>query len=154
MSDIQAGLVDLVRVLLERQIRSVAVPAPGCGNGGLARHDLRALIEPAFASLPDVQVPLFPPDAPPDPADMPVVTAPVDGSPRHSLRRSSVACRARERWSHATMAQPPPPAVVQADTTATTKATISEIRRTWAIMSVLSGGSQDKHHSSATQHGT
>lgn len=74
LPDIQTGLIDLVRVLREREIKSVAIPALGCGNGGLAWTDVRPLIERAFASLPDVQVLLFPPDGPPDPAEMPVAT--------------------------------------------------------------------------------
>lgn len=74
LSDIQTGLADLVRVLREREIGSVAIPALGCGNGGLAWKDVRPLIERAFASLPDVHVLLFPPEGPPDPAEMPVAT--------------------------------------------------------------------------------
>lgn len=76
LSDIQAGLVDLVRVIRERGVKSVAMPALGCGNGGLNWDDVRPMIEQAFAELPDVRVLLFPPAGPPDPADMPVATAP------------------------------------------------------------------------------
>jgi len=36
LGDIEAGLVDLVDVVRERQIASVAVPALGCGLGGLS----------------------------------------------------------------------------------------------------------------------
>lgn len=74
LSDIRNGLVDLVRVVRERQIESVAVPALGCGNGGLAWDEVRPLIEQAFADLPDVKVLLFPPEGAPDPAEMPVAT--------------------------------------------------------------------------------
>ncbi len=49
LSDIQAGLADLVRVVRERQITSIAVPALGCGNGGLGWDEVRPVIEHAFA---------------------------------------------------------------------------------------------------------
>ncbi|PZG00860.1 type II toxin-antitoxin system antitoxin DNA ADP-ribosyl glycohydrolase DarG [Micromonospora deserti] len=74
LADIQAGLADLVRVVRERRIRSIAVPALGCGNGGLNWDEVRPVIERAFADLPDVRVLLFPPEGAPDPADMPVAT--------------------------------------------------------------------------------
>ncbi|MBQ1027470.1 macro domain-containing protein [Micromonospora sp. C95] len=74
LSDIQAGLADLVRVVRERQITSIAVPALGCGNGGLDWDEVRPAIEQAFAELPEVQVLLFPPEGAPDPAEMPVTT--------------------------------------------------------------------------------
>ncbi|KAK0348315.1 hypothetical protein LTR94_037752, partial [Friedmanniomyces endolithicus] len=35
MEDIDAGLVDLVRVIRERKIRSIAIPPLGSGLGGL-----------------------------------------------------------------------------------------------------------------------
>ncbi|RKN29933.1 type II toxin-antitoxin system antitoxin DNA ADP-ribosyl glycohydrolase DarG [Micromonospora musae] len=74
LSDIQAGLADLVRVVREQQITSVAMPALGCGNGGLNWDEVRPIIERAFAELPDVRVLLFPPEGAPNPADMPVAT--------------------------------------------------------------------------------
>ncbi|SBT54891.1 type II toxin-antitoxin system antitoxin DNA ADP-ribosyl glycohydrolase DarG [Micromonospora narathiwatensis] len=74
LPDIQDGLADLVRVVRERQITSLAVPALGCGNGGLIWDDVRPVIERAFAEIPHVRVLLFPPEGAPDPADMPVAT--------------------------------------------------------------------------------
>ncbi|MEV7328957.1 macro domain-containing protein [Micromonospora sp. NPDC093244] len=74
LEDIQAGLADLVRVIHEREITSVAVPALGCGNGGLSWDIVRPLIEGAFAETPEVRVLLFPPEGAPDPADMLVAT--------------------------------------------------------------------------------
>jgi O-acetyl-ADP-ribose deacetylase (regulator of RNase III) len=74
IEDIRSGLNDLVRVVRERRIRSIAVPALGCGNGGLAWPDVRSLIVEAFAGLPDVDVIVFPPAGAPDPQDMPVAT--------------------------------------------------------------------------------
>ncbi|WP_329107718.1 macro domain-containing protein [Micromonospora sp. NBC_01699] len=72
--DIRRGLADLVRVVHEHKISSVAVPALGCGNGGLDWEEIRPEITRAFAELPDVQVLLFPPEGAPDPGDMPVAT--------------------------------------------------------------------------------
>jgi O-acetyl-ADP-ribose deacetylase (regulator of RNase III) len=74
LGDIHAGLEDLVRVIRDRGITSVAVPALGCGNGGLEWDEVRPAIERAFADLPDIRVLLFPPEGAPDPADMPVAT--------------------------------------------------------------------------------
>ncbi|MGC4805112.1 type II toxin-antitoxin system antitoxin DNA ADP-ribosyl glycohydrolase DarG [Micromonospora sp. DT233] len=71
---IEAGLTDLIRVIREQEISSVAVPALGCGNGGLDWGQIRPLIERAFAELPDVRVLLFPPEGAPDPSNMPVAT--------------------------------------------------------------------------------
>ena len=61
MEDIESGLEALVDEVERRGIRSVAIPALGCGNGGLDWADVRPRIEAAFADLPDVQVFLFEP---------------------------------------------------------------------------------------------
>jgi O-acetyl-ADP-ribose deacetylase (regulator of RNase III) len=74
LTDVQAGLDDLIRVIESRGITSVAVPALGCGNGGLDWDEVRPAIERAFARVPDVRVLLFPPEGAPDPAEMPVGT--------------------------------------------------------------------------------
>ncbi|WP_397596529.1 DNA methyltransferase [Silanimonas sp.] len=71
MADIDAGLADLVRVVRQRGIRSIAVPPLGCGLGGLAWADVRPRIERAFAALPEVEVRLFAPVGAPAPADQP-----------------------------------------------------------------------------------
>ncbi|MFF5171560.1 macro domain-containing protein [Micromonospora sp. NPDC000089] len=89
LADIRSGLTDLVRVVREHQIRSVALPALGCGNGGLDWDEVRPMIEQAFAELPDVQVLLFPPEGAPDPSDMPVATEKPDLTPgRATLLRA------------------------------------------------------------------
>ncbi|MGC5286935.1 macro domain-containing protein [Micromonospora sp. DT231] len=62
VTDVQAGLSDLVRVVRAHDISTVAVPALGCGNGGLDWEDIRPLIERAFAALPHVRVLVFPPE--------------------------------------------------------------------------------------------
>ena len=61
IEDIQAGLEDLVTVVRDRQIRSIAIPPLGCGLGGLDWEQVRELIIDAFQSLPDVKVLLFEP---------------------------------------------------------------------------------------------
>lgn len=58
---IRDGLADLVRVIREREIISLAVPALGCGNGRLAWSVVRAEIEHALAPLEDVLVMLYQP---------------------------------------------------------------------------------------------
>jgi O-acetyl-ADP-ribose deacetylase (regulator of RNase III) len=71
LSDIEAGLRDLVRVINEYGIRSIAVPPLGCGNGGLNWSDIKPKIESAFESLPEVEVVLYAPNGAPPAAEMP-----------------------------------------------------------------------------------
>lgn len=61
MEDIEAGLVALASEITTRGIRSIAVPALGCGLGGLAWGDVRPRIEAALGALPEVEVKLFEP---------------------------------------------------------------------------------------------
>ena len=61
IEDIQSGLEDLVTVVRDRQICSIAIPPLGCGLGGLNWEQVRALIINAFQALPDVKVLLFEP---------------------------------------------------------------------------------------------
>ncbi len=64
---IQAGLNTLTQLVRERGIRSIALPALGCGNGGLQWSEVRPLIEQAFTALPEVEVVLYPPEQAPEP---------------------------------------------------------------------------------------
>src|SRR2546421_1964838 len=52
---ITEGLKDLRRVIEEKNIRSIALPPLGCGNGGLDWSDVRAQIERSLASLESVE---------------------------------------------------------------------------------------------------
>lgn len=61
LSDIETGLEDLVRVVKEKEIKSIAIPPLGCGVGGLQWEDVRKLTEEAFAGLADVTVHLYEP---------------------------------------------------------------------------------------------
>jgi O-acetyl-ADP-ribose deacetylase (regulator of RNase III) len=60
---IRAGLKDLVRVIRDRGIRSVAVPPLGCGNGGLEWSQVRREIETELSNLDDVDVIVYEPTA-------------------------------------------------------------------------------------------
>ncbi|CAN5547726.1 macro domain-containing protein [soil metagenome] len=58
---VRDGLKDLVRVIQQEDIRSVALPPLGCGNGGLEWLHVRREIEGALATLTDVDVTVFEP---------------------------------------------------------------------------------------------
>jgi O-acetyl-ADP-ribose deacetylase (regulator of RNase III) len=81
IEDIRAGLEDLVRVVRDLEITSVAVPALGAGNGGLDWPDVRPLIEEAAGRMPGTRVVIFPPAGAPPAEAMPV------GTPRPELTR-------------------------------------------------------------------
>jgi O-acetyl-ADP-ribose deacetylase (regulator of RNase III) len=70
LADIEAGLRDLRRVLLELDVRSVALPPLGCGLGGLRWSDVRTLIELALSELP-LRVLVYEPQPAPAPERMP-----------------------------------------------------------------------------------
>ena len=74
LSDIESGLADLTATVERLGIRSIALPPLGCGNGGLDWNDVLPLVRTAFATLPDVDVLVFPPTGAPDAATMPVRT--------------------------------------------------------------------------------
>jgi O-acetyl-ADP-ribose deacetylase (regulator of RNase III) len=61
MEDIEAGLADLVDVIRERNITSVAVPPLGSGLGGLDWHEVRNRVENALNNLPEVRILVFEP---------------------------------------------------------------------------------------------
>ena len=61
IEDLDAGLVDLVRVIREREIRSIAIPPLGTNLGGLRWTDVRPRIETALEGLEGVAVVLFEP---------------------------------------------------------------------------------------------
>jgi O-acetyl-ADP-ribose deacetylase (regulator of RNase III) len=61
LADVAAGLDALVAEVARRQIRSIAMPALGCGLGGLAWADVRPLIERAFAKERRVRALVFEP---------------------------------------------------------------------------------------------
>lgn len=58
---VQSGLAALVEAVNQHAISSIAVPALGCGNGGLPWEQVRQLIAQTFANLPDLDVRLYRP---------------------------------------------------------------------------------------------
>lgn len=58
---IHDGLRDLVRVIKEKKIRSVALPPLGCGNGGLHWPDVRHEIETALRELEGIEILVYEP---------------------------------------------------------------------------------------------
>ncbi|MFY1651882.1 type II toxin-antitoxin system antitoxin DNA ADP-ribosyl glycohydrolase DarG [Solwaraspora sp. WMMB762] len=79
LDDIRAGLADLVAVVSRHNISSIAIPALGCGNGGLDWAKVRPLIEEACRKMPQVRAVVFAPEGAPLPASMP------DATPRPKL---------------------------------------------------------------------
>lgn len=63
LSYIEEGLNDLVQVICELGIRSIALPPLGCGNGGLDWAVVKPLIETKLGNLENVEVVVFPPKA-------------------------------------------------------------------------------------------
>jgi O-acetyl-ADP-ribose deacetylase (regulator of RNase III) len=81
LADIERGLEDLVRVLRELGITSIAVPPLGCGNGGLDWHDVEPRIRSALGGLGDVDVLLFLPGRTPAAKAMPTRESRPDMTP-------------------------------------------------------------------------
>ncbi|WP_301851124.1 type II toxin-antitoxin system antitoxin DNA ADP-ribosyl glycohydrolase DarG [Rhodococcus pyridinivorans] len=75
LRDIEAGLSDLVHVITEREITSIALPPLGCGNGGLDWADVEPRIRSAFAEIPYVDARLYAPGSTPTAAAMPNATS-------------------------------------------------------------------------------
>ena len=86
LESIRTGLEDLVQVIQRHQIRSIALPPLGCGNGGLDWEDVRPLLEAAFARIPSVEVFLFAPGGVLDPKAMVVNTS----RPRMTAARAAM----------------------------------------------------------------
>lgn len=61
LSWIEEGLADLRRVIIDRGIKSIAIPPLGSGNGKLDWRDVRPLIDRALSDLPGVDIVVFEP---------------------------------------------------------------------------------------------
>ena len=70
IEDIDAGLVDLARVIRERKIRSISIPPLGSGLGGLDWAEVRPRIEAALADLTEVNSLIFEPGGAPTAQEM------------------------------------------------------------------------------------
>lgn len=62
---IKKGLESLTEVVKQYNIRSIAIPALGCGQGGLKWNNVLPLIKSAFENLPEVTVIVYPPQEAP-----------------------------------------------------------------------------------------
>lgn len=60
---IEAGLADLRKIIKRLELKTIAVPPLGAGNGGLDWATVQPRIEAALADSPDVDVHLFAPSA-------------------------------------------------------------------------------------------
>jgi O-acetyl-ADP-ribose deacetylase (regulator of RNase III) len=61
-SFIEEGLKDLVNVIKERHIKSIAIPPLGCGNGGLKWNKVKALMDKYLAGIQGVDITVFEPN--------------------------------------------------------------------------------------------
>jgi len=59
--DVLFGISRLKDVVCNHGVRSIAIPALGCGLGGLNWDDVRPALQANFGGLPGVRVLLFPP---------------------------------------------------------------------------------------------
>lgn len=61
LEDVEAGIAALRAFVVENSIASVAVPPLGCGYGGLAWPEVRALLEAGLSELPGTSVVVYVP---------------------------------------------------------------------------------------------
>jgi O-acetyl-ADP-ribose deacetylase (regulator of RNase III) len=59
IGDIDSGLVALRQTIIDQDVHSVAMPALGCGLGGLPWNDVRRRIESALSDIADTDIYLF-----------------------------------------------------------------------------------------------
>lgn len=59
---VEEGLKELVRVIEEYKIESIAIPPLGCGNGGLKWEKVKAMIEKHLGHLNQVNIQVFEPN--------------------------------------------------------------------------------------------
>ena len=65
IEDIEQGLADLIVVIQQHNIKSIAIPPLGSGLGGLEWSKVKPIIESALAQLNDVEVTVFEPTGAP-----------------------------------------------------------------------------------------
>jgi O-acetyl-ADP-ribose deacetylase (regulator of RNase III) len=58
---IREGLDDLIQVIKKNDIKSIALPPLGCGNGGLNWNEVKPIIFEKLSKLPDLQVFIYEP---------------------------------------------------------------------------------------------
>ena len=59
---IQTGLSDLIQVIRDKNIKSIAIPPLGCGNGGLNWNEVKEIIKKRLNELNDVDIIVFEPN--------------------------------------------------------------------------------------------
>jgi O-acetyl-ADP-ribose deacetylase (regulator of RNase III) len=59
---IEEGLKDLVNVIRQYKIESIAIPPLGCGNGGLKWEKVKSLIEQYLGAINDVEIVIYEPN--------------------------------------------------------------------------------------------
>ena len=59
---VESGLQSLVQTVKTHEIESIAMPALGCGLGGLDWGEVKPLIEKAFVPISNTELLLFPPN--------------------------------------------------------------------------------------------
>lgn len=59
---IEEGLEDLVNIIQQYQIKSIAIPPLGCGNGGLDWEKVKAMILLSLEAIPNLDVLIYEPD--------------------------------------------------------------------------------------------
>jgi O-acetyl-ADP-ribose deacetylase (regulator of RNase III) len=59
---IEEGLKELVNVIKEYQIKSIAIPPLGCGNGGLKWEKVKELIEKYLGNYKDIDIEVYEPN--------------------------------------------------------------------------------------------
>ena len=91
IADIESGLDDLVMVVLDKNIQSIAIPPLGCGLGGLSWDDVKQLIEAALGGLEKVTVDVFEPTGAPKATDMVSNSA----APKMTSGRAALICLVR-----------------------------------------------------------
>lgn len=87
---IRSGLKRLADLVRELEIRSIAIPPVGCGNGGLDWNIVRPLVVEAMEAVSEVRVELY------EPTDEPMLIAvEPDPEPLNPLRALLIAAMAR-----------------------------------------------------------
>jgi O-acetyl-ADP-ribose deacetylase (regulator of RNase III)/uncharacterized protein YwgA len=85
LEDVAAGLTALRDEIVERGIKTIAVPPLGCGNGGLDWNDVKPMITQILGTIPGVEVRVWEPAGAPEPKEMPNATP----SPTMTAERAS-----------------------------------------------------------------
>jgi O-acetyl-ADP-ribose deacetylase (regulator of RNase III) len=75
LSDIKSGLSSLAETIRKLEIKSIAIPPLGCGNGGLNWAEVQPLIVGALGQLEGVDLRVYPPAGVPQAEAMPNRTA-------------------------------------------------------------------------------